>query len=656
MILKTYIFIIFTTLFLHWETSETKSRGDIGQASLPPRGWNSYDSFCWTITEEEFLQNAELVAQRLKPHGYEYVVVDFLWYRKKTIGAYTDSYGFDVFDEWGRMVPDPGRWPSSQGGKGFSQVAGKVHSMGLKFGIHVMRGLSLQAFNANTLILDTTTGKAYEEAGRQWRAQDIGIKERTCAWMKNGFMSVNTKLGAGRAFLRSLYQQYADWGVDFVKLDCVFGDDLDLDEIIVVSEVLNELSRPIIYSLSPGTNAKPIIAKEVSGLVNMYRVTGDDWDTWEDVAAHFNVARDFTAANLVGVKGLKGKSWPDLDMLPLGWLTEAELCSPLGQNKEENPARNIILRFGAGSNEGPHRYCRLNLDEQRTQVTLWSMVRSPLIFGGDMRKLDASTFSLLTNPTLLEINWFSSNNMEFHYVKGSLSSSGKHSLSNHTEDKEKINVLEKRVLALRSCKDVKANGWSTKVLDSVEKVCWEENSNKRQAPFCLNKREALSASEGETVYQHQNLGRLHLFVTERTELCFGASSNRKLAANEISRGSFSRCRSHANQMWENYNGTLMNSYSGFCAIMDFVRASSGGIRSWLATGRRGEIYLAFFNLNNQVTKMSAKLSDITNAIHATSSKCSGREVWSGTNLGAIKDSISMSVNAHGCALFVLNCT
>lgn len=87
----------------------------------------------------------------------QYVVVDFLWYRKKTIGAYTDSYGFDVFDEWGRMVPDPGRWPSSQGGKGFSQVAGKVHSMGLKFGIHVMRGLSLQAFNANTLILDTTT-------------------------------------------------------------------------------------------------------------------------------------------------------------------------------------------------------------------------------------------------------------------------------------------------------------------------------------------------------------------------------------------------------------------------------------------------------------------------------------------------------------------
>lgn len=253
-----------------------------------------------------------------------------------------------------------------------------------------MRGLSKQAFNANTLILDTTTGKAYEEAGREWRAQDIGIKERACAWMTNGFMSVNTKLGAGRAFLRSLYQQYADWGVDFVKHDCVFGDDLDLDEITVVSEVLNGLKRPIVYSLSPGTNAKPTMAKDISGLVNMYRVTGDDWDDWNDVSAHFNVARDFSAAKLVGVKGLKGKLWPDLDMLPLGWLTDA------------------------GSNLGPHRNCRLNLDEQRTQVTLWSMVRSPFIFGGDMRKIDDTTFNLLTNPTLLEINWFSSNNMEVH--------------------------------------------------------------------------------------------------------------------------------------------------------------------------------------------------------------------------------------------------
>lgn len=48
-----------------------------------------------------------------------------------------------------------------------------------------------------------------------WRAKDIAIPERACGWMSHGFMSVNTQFGAGKAFLRSLYEQYAAWGVDF---------------------------------------------------------------------------------------------------------------------------------------------------------------------------------------------------------------------------------------------------------------------------------------------------------------------------------------------------------------------------------------------------------------------------------------------------------
>ncbi|KAK7832561.1 hypothetical protein CFP56_026290 [Quercus suber] len=189
------------------------------------------------------------------------------------------------------MVPDPDRWPSSVDGNGFTEVANKVHSMGLKFGIHVMRGISTQAVNANTLILDTKTGEAFEEGRKKWTAQDIGIKERPCSWMPHGFMSVNTTARAGAAFLRSLYTQYADWGVDFVKHDCVFGGDLDIDEISVVSEVLKQLDHPIMYSLSPGTRASPAMAKDVSGLVNMYRITGDDWDSWENLGSHFDVSR-----------------------------------------------------------------------------------------------------------------------------------------------------------------------------------------------------------------------------------------------------------------------------------------------------------------------------------------------------------------------------
>ncbi|KAF5929952.1 hypothetical protein HYC85_000120 [Camellia sinensis] len=145
-------------------------------------------------------------------------------------------------------------------------------------GIHVMSGIRTQAVNANTPILDTIKGSAYEESGRQWHAKDVGLKERACAWMPHGFMSVNTNLEAGRAFLRSLYHQYVDWGADFVKHDYVFSTDFNLDEIRVVSKVLRGFSRPITYSLSPGTSATPTIAKDVHGLVNMYRITDDDWD------------------------------------------------------------------------------------------------------------------------------------------------------------------------------------------------------------------------------------------------------------------------------------------------------------------------------------------------------------------------------------------
>lgn len=81
------------------------------------------------------------------------MVVDFLWYRKAEPGASVTTAGFDNIDEWGRPIPDPVRWPSSNGGRGLKPIADRVHAMGLKFGIHVMRGISTQAVKDNTLVL-----------------------------------------------------------------------------------------------------------------------------------------------------------------------------------------------------------------------------------------------------------------------------------------------------------------------------------------------------------------------------------------------------------------------------------------------------------------------------------------------------------------------
>eukprot|EP00258_Populus_trichocarpa_P050235 XP_024466254.1 uncharacterized protein LOC7477078 isoform X7 [Populus trichocarpa] len=539
------------------------------------------------------------------------------------------------------MIPDPDRWTSSKDGKGFTEVAKKVHSMGLKFGIHVMRGLSRQAYDANTLILDTTTGRAYEESGRLWRAKDIGITERACGWMPHGFMSVNTKLGAGRAFLRSLYEQYAEWGVDFVKHDCVFGNDLDVDEITFVSEVLQKLSRPILYSVSPGVIPTPVMEKDISGLVNMYRVTGDDWDTWGDVAAHFDVSRwnkvfmDFAADNKIGAKGLLGRSWPDLDMLPIGWLTDP------------------------GSGRGPYRMSNLNLDEQKTQMTLWAMARSPIMFGGDVRRLDETTSNLITNPFILEINSFSTNNMEFPFVTGTKVSA--HKTTNHSRrlrrSLKEVGTSHTQFLGFTSCNHPKVNGWSIKALDQdLDQICWKESMRSHE-PLCLYKR--ILTSDGRLI---SNQGGFHLLASHEMEFCLDASPRKKRTSKEFNSGSFSPCRSDANQMWElSNNGSLISSYSGLCVTVKSIDANvgnSGGVRSWIATGRKGEIYVALFNLNSEKTVISATISDLTKALpgkNLNATSCFGREVWSGKDFGEIKDSISMEVEMHGCALFVLNC-
>ncbi|KAI4305510.1 hypothetical protein L6164_028872 [Bauhinia variegata] len=551
---------------------------------------------------EEFLQNVKLIAERLKPHGYEYAVLDYLWYRNRS-GA-LDSPGLDSIDEWGRMLPDPFKFPSSKGGKGLGEIAANVHNMGLKFGIHLMAGISTQAVNKNTPILDPLKGKQYEEGGKKWFAQDIAIKSKPCSWMPHCFMSVNLTLGAGKAFLSSLYQLYNSWNIDFVKLDCVFGSDFDLDEITYVSELLQVVDRPVVFSLSPGTSMSASLAKQVSGMVNMYRITGDDWDKWSDPVSHFDIIRDLSAANLIGAQSAMGTSWPDMDMLPLGWLTD--------------PAANY----------GPFRNTRLTTDEQRIQMTLWSMTKSPLMFGGDMRKLDQATFDLITNPTLLEINAFSSNNME--YVQ-----------------------ISTRSLSFVKCSESRATGWSVEVAN--KQTCWVGEGEKDPSPFCLQKKELHTAPlEVPGLYQ----GKLHLVEESKTQSnCFEGSANKKLTSGEFNSGSFSPCRVDANQIWELHsNGTLQSSYSGLCASLAAQPFNTSAIRPWIATGRNGEVYLAFFNLGEAKTEISTSVSDLGRALTGRNlDGLKGIELWSkrSVDTSAMGGLISAEVEKHACALFVL---
>ena len=396
-------------------------------ALTPPRGWNSYDSFTWKVSEAAFLENCAAVAAMLRPSGYDYCVVDYLWFQDLQVdsadnaatdegsgsghadGAYSgadraalreraaplrDPITNMHIDAHGRLVPAPDRWPStwSVDGKtslGFAPIAAKVHALGMKFGIHIMRGISIAAVNARSPVLGM----------EQFTAADVAnqTSESLCPWWK-GVMSVNMSHPAGQAYFDSLYAQYYDdWRVDFIKNDCVFGNQFVPDQIranaaSIRSAAARQPGRaPIVYSLSPGGGIAPngkqdlaTLADQISGDVNMYRVTGDDWDNWPAVDAHFGVAAIAANSSLVGAPGLGApgsRSWPDLDMLPFGIIT-----SP---------------------NAGPgtkHKNTSLTADQQYAQMTLWAIARSPLMFGGVATQLDAFTLALLTNAEVLALN------------------------------------------------------------------------------------------------------------------------------------------------------------------------------------------------------------------------------------------------------------
>ena len=114
-------------------------------AKHPPMGWNSWDCYGAAVTEDIVRQNAEYMAKHLRPYGWEYIVVDIQWYQPTAINHAYEPFSTLTMDEYGRLFPAVNRFPSAANGAGFKPLADYVHSLGLKFGIHIMRGMPRMA-------------------------------------------------------------------------------------------------------------------------------------------------------------------------------------------------------------------------------------------------------------------------------------------------------------------------------------------------------------------------------------------------------------------------------------------------------------------------------------------------------------------------------
>ena len=172
-----------------------------------PMGWNSWDCYGAAVTEETVKKNADFMAKHLKKYGWEYIVVDIQWYEPDAATHEYHPFTELCMDDCSRLVPAENRFPSAAGGAGFGPLADYVHALGLKFGIHIMRGIPRQAVHRNTPIKGTDA-----------TARDIAKTASICAWNTDMYGVDPAKKGA-REYYDSLFELYASWGVDFVKCD-----------------------------------------------------------------------------------------------------------------------------------------------------------------------------------------------------------------------------------------------------------------------------------------------------------------------------------------------------------------------------------------------------------------------------------------------------
>ena len=333
-------------------------------APVPPMGWNSYDYYNTEVNEAQVRANALYMAENLKEFGWEYVVIDISWYEVGA-GSCSREYQYLPFaelcmDEYSRLIPDTARFPSAADGKGFGPLAEYIHSLGLKFGIHIMRGIPRLAAHRHGRLL-----------GTEVTADRIADPANICEW--NPYMyGLRTGMAEAQLYYDSIMALYASWGVDFIKCDDICREDAVTahQEIAMLHKAIAKCGRPIVLSLSPGP-AKITEAEFYAENAEMWRITDDFWDSWPLLKDMFRRCELWQGKRKPGC-------YPDCDMLPVGTI-------------------------GGCFGERVERRTNLTEDEQRTMMSLWCIFGAPLMIGAELTKLDEFSKKLLTNPEILRM-------------------------------------------------------------------------------------------------------------------------------------------------------------------------------------------------------------------------------------------------------------
>ena len=357
--------VVAVAALLFTAASHAQTQQGVLALKAPVMGWNSWDSYGTTVDEAAIRANAAWMASHLKAFGWQYITVDMEWFVLNPEPEGNPLHAVYEMDAQGRFQPDLNRFPSARDGAGFKPLADYVHSLGLKFGIHILQGIPRTAVQKNLPI-----------AGTSYTSQDAADSSKTCKWNHDNYDSKNN--AAGQAYYNSIAALYAGWGVDLIKVDCIASDPFKGEEIKMLSAALGKAGRPVVLSLSPGPTPVEKQA-EVEQLSTMWRISQDIWDVWHTDVEYPKGLDDQFVHAAQWASAPRDGHYPDADMLPLGYL-------------------------GPKAGWGKARQTRLTHDEQRTLLNLWGISRSPLVMGGDLPHNDRWTTSLLTNREFLKVD------------------------------------------------------------------------------------------------------------------------------------------------------------------------------------------------------------------------------------------------------------
>ncbi len=379
--LGTLILSIFAIL-----TTPQKSYAE-AQLECPPKGWNSFCSYGVYLHHDAAMANAKAMVEKFKQYGYEYYVIDAGWFGEFELQEGT-IYPMEVhaknlnINKYGLLQPSKCYFPN-----GFKEIVDYCHSNGLKFGVHIMRGIPRIAYERNTIV-----------KGTKYRARDITDTSSICNWCPQNYGVDMSKPGA-QEFYDSLIAQLASWGVDFIKADDIVPFP---KEVEAVAKAIEKCGREIVLSLSPGGTVKESAISSFK-MANMLRVTHDIWDDQVGIEQCFAAWRRWSGY-------ASPNFYIDMDMIPFGELQimapmPAELTGDenkyeLRQRKAKGELSNIALMSG----KGWYRWCEMSEPMMRTFITLRSLSASPLLIGGDLNSMDDYAYYLLTNSDMLECN------------------------------------------------------------------------------------------------------------------------------------------------------------------------------------------------------------------------------------------------------------